>query len=69
MEGSSIVKELIASVLEEELVAAQEELKVLRGRLVASQEAHIALRRQVAVFVGLVAGVDVGLSWMVQGFM
>ena len=63
------MKELISAALEEELVAAQEELEVLRGRLVASQEANIALRRQVAVFVGLVGGVDLGLSWMVQGFM
>ena len=69
MEGNSAVYEPMSAALEEQLVAAQEELEVLRDRLVASQEAHIALRRQVAIFVGLVGGVDLGLSWMVQGFI
>ena len=69
MEGNSSVDEPMAAALEEELIAAQEELEVLRDRLVASQEAHSALRRQVAIFVGLVGGVDLGLSWMVQGFI
>ena len=50
------------------LSALQQELDVLRRELVASHEAQAALRRQVAVLVSLVGGVDFGLWWMLQGF-